>query len=97
MKISIVTREFSNCHDCGVKPGQEHKPGCDVERCSHCGGQSLCCDSEEHDPAFSRWTGLWPGAAECFALGLVRPDGEPDLNTLIVKGLHKVFFVKPKA
>jgi len=31
------------CHDCGVKPGKEHIPGCDAEICPYCGGQLISC------------------------------------------------------
>jgi hypothetical protein len=32
------------CHDCGVAPGELHKPGCDVEQCARCGMQAIGCD-----------------------------------------------------
>lgn len=32
-----------HCHDCGAKPGEFHRPGCDVERCALCGSQSISC------------------------------------------------------
>lgn len=109
--------KLTNCHDCGAKPGETHMGGCDVEHCSWCGGQVLMCGGckdkkgkMRHDPFFARWTGLWPGSAECMALGLFSkfsletgwvkttandPEGRPDLNTFYSSGLHKIFLVKP--
>lgn len=38
------------CHDCGVKRGQLHLVGCDVEECPICGEQLLSCTVEgKHD------------------------------------------------
>jgi len=39
------------CHDCGVRNGGYHHPGCDAERCPTCDGQwiSCSCDREEED------------------------------------------------
>jgi len=81
--------KLNNCHDCGAKPGKPHSVGCDVERCSVCGKQRIAgCQCEGHDPAFARWTGLWPGEAEAKALGT-------DLNGLYLSGLYKLFLIKP--
>ncbi len=35
---------MKTCHDCGVKPGKFHKPGCDWERCPFCYGQMITCN-----------------------------------------------------
>src|SRR5262249_17033068 len=75
------SRVLSECHDCGVKPGQYHQLGCDVELCPRCGGQLLMCligccfefDKNEPDPPPQDdreiWTGEWPGSQECREFG----------------------------
>jgi hypothetical protein len=37
------------CHDCSIKHGRQHHPGCDVERCPRCGGQRITCGCENPD------------------------------------------------
>jgi len=32
-----------HCHDCNIKHGNYHHPGCDVERCPKCEGQLISC------------------------------------------------------
>lgn len=79
--------ELRRCPDCAAKPNEPHDDGCDVERCSVCGGQRLQCDCAGHDKAFARWTGIWPGRAEADYLGV-------DLNTFGIE-YAQVFFIKP--
>ena len=83
-----MNNKLEDCHDCSAKPGEVHKDGCDVERCSVCGGQRLSYDCEGHDKIFARWTGIWPGYAEAEYLGV-------DLNELSAN-YRKIFFIKPK-
>ena len=78
-----------NCRDCNAKPGEMHMDGCDTERCSSCGGQRIQCDCPDHDPAFSRWSGFWPGGPEASMIGI-------DMNQFISAGYHKIIFIKPK-
>ena len=76
------------CPDCCALPGRMHEDGCDVEQCSVCGSQRICCNCAGHDKAFARWTGIWPGAAEAQYLGC-------DLNEFHIAQFNKIFFVKP--
>lgn len=60
-----------NCHDCGVKPGEMHKKGCDVERCNLCGYQAISCDCTRTQTKVRKyggpilWDGEWPGVLDC--------------------------------
>jgi len=84
--------KLRDCPDCGVDPGKPHEDGCDVERCSVCGGQLISCfceDSEQHDSLFARWTGIWPGELESEYLGI-------NLNQFTIQEYDQIFFVKPK-
>ena len=45
-------RTDRRCPDCAVEVGEFHLPGCDIERCPRCAGQSISCEcsrGEEDD------------------------------------------------
>lgn len=84
----LVVTEMESCPDCGTLPSNIHLDGCDVERCSVCGGQYLMCGCDEHDKAFARWTGFWPGLLEAQALGV-------SMNDLYPMGIERALFIKP--
>lgn len=86
--MTPVNPKPTKCPDCHTEPGEHHDSGCDVERCSVCGGQWISCGHDGHDPLFAHWTGYWPGYLEATALGI-------DLNTLHESGVYKLFFIKP--
>jgi hypothetical protein len=39
-----MANDAGRCHDCNVKAGKFHHPGCDVEECAKCGQQRIGCD-----------------------------------------------------
>ena len=59
-----------NCPDCGVPPGEMHRPDCDIEQCPNCGRQLLTCGCQPGQRAVRlAWTGHYPGVAECMEFG----------------------------
>ena len=74
-----------SCPDCAVAPGQPHETGCDVARCTNCGGQALSCSCITK--GIDIWLGLWPGIKECYEQKLIcrgnfgKGDWRFDLNT----------------
>ena len=80
------------CNDCGVKPGEIHEEGCDVARCTTCGGQRLGCDCEEENEDV--WTGIWPGTIEALELRLLTcwdydKDWRASLNDYAIHQMKK--------
>lgn len=69
------------CFDCAVWPGQPHQDGCDVAPCTACGQQRIGCEHRGSKTGWGAvWTGNWPGVQECLEYGVVKADGQADLN-----------------
>jgi hypothetical protein len=52
-KLKSSTENFNEengrCHDCFIKQGGKHHPGCDAERCPRCAGQLISCGCLDED------------------------------------------------
>lgn len=46
--------EAQRCHDCNIRPGGYHHPGCDMETCPRCQGQMIGCGCLSDD-AYTAW------------------------------------------
>lgn len=71
---------MKECHDCGVKIGEDHSEGCDGPTCTICRIQLLQCD--HYPEGNSKWTGeMYPEERKiCKELGWYcrdYVDGEP--------------------
>ncbi len=60
------TMERTVCHDCGVKEGQIHQRGCDMERCGFCGGQLITCSCCYIKLGFDYKEPIWDHATKSF-------------------------------
>jgi hypothetical protein len=70
----------TNCPDCSVRSGQLHRQGCDVARCAGTGRQRLGC-GHAGSACNTRWSGRWPGDAECWEYGfLIHPSSEGEAS-----------------
>lgn len=95
MPLPGVLTVTERCPDCAVEIGQQHRRGCDVARCLATGEQRLQCYDSAHCGR-DKWTGTWPGEAECIEFGwwtyfdrgwqrcdASHPEAMPDLNRLV--------------
>ncbi len=82
----MTDSKSDNCPTCSAKPGELHRPGCNVEQCPMCGRQLLGCehflvDVKKAPPDAERmpWAGQMPGAWQCREFGWyakLNPQGQ---------------------
>lgn len=87
MKNKPVRSRVHTCHDCGVREGQIHKPGCDMERCPFCGGQLISCGCSTQ----FRSNKAWNDALD--KVGLIPYIRWPNLCAMCGKLWPKMFMV----
>jgi hypothetical protein len=44
--VTAHVEAWERCHDCAVKKGEYHHPGCDWEECPNCHHQMLMCGGD---------------------------------------------------
>ena len=71
----------NTCHDCGVKEGQIHECGCDMEDCPFCGRQLIGCCCCYHKLGINISEGSW-----AYNHGLTKLQQEKWLEILTKKG-----------
>jgi hypothetical protein len=87
--VLLENEQPSNqCPDCSVTIGELHLEGCDVSRCTTCGGQELMCECNQTKR--DKWDGFWPGIKEALEQKLIccwddSQVWQPDLNSLAMK------------
>ena len=87
--FDAATSKKGPCRDCGARIGKPHENGCDVARCTICGGQDLSCNCGKKKRPMEIWDGVWPGVRTAYQEKLVchGPDGVPifDLNEVAAR------------
>lgn len=78
----VVADASRRCHDCGATAGEYHEPGCDMEDCPRCGGQSIACgcdgDPEVIEELHAAVEMIWP-IIEALATSEITRDAQGSL------------------